>query len=343
MKRIIQNAWAGRSWLACLLWPVSAFYSLLVFTRKLLYRHGFLKSVKLPVPVIVVGNVVAGGGGKTPLVISLVQRLQNAGWRVGVVSRGYGRRSSAALEVLATTPIHDSGDEPMLIKRRTGAPVFVGLKRASTAMALLEAHPGTQVIVCDDGMQHHALQRDIEIVVFDNRGPGNGWLLPAGPLREPWPMTGHTIPHLVLHTGSKPAFDGFTSSRRLSDEALARDGTSIPLGTFQGQHVTALAAIANPDAFFEMLKSRGILLDQSISLPDHHDISLSDMQPSSNAIVLCTEKDAVKLFALESAAAMKILAVPLEFEPEPAFFRALDDLLSPLLSQLPSSHGTQTA
>ncbi len=231
----------------------------------------------------------------------------------------------------------------MLIKQKTGAPVFVGSKRAATAMALLEAHPGTQVIVCDDGLQHHALQRDLEIVVFDDRGTGNGWLLPAGPLREPWPATGNNIPPIVLHTGSKPAFGGFTSSRRLSEKALQRNGTSVPLSRFRGQHVTALAAIANPDAFFDMLKAGGILLDQGISLPDHHDISLADLQPAFDSTVLCTEKDAVKLFALASASAINILAVPLEFEPEPAFFRAFDDLLSPLLSQLPSGHGTQTA
>ncbi len=231
----------------------------------------------------------------------------------------------------------------MLIKQKTGAPVFVGSKRADAAKALLKAHPGTQVIVCDDGLQHHALQRDLEIVVFDDRGTGNGWLLPAGPLREPWPNTGKVIPQIVLHTGSKPAFGGLTSSRRLSEKAVSRDGTPVPLGKFRGQPVTALAAIANPDAFFEMLKAEGILPIQSIRLPDHHDISLADLSSAFDTTVLCTEKDAVKLFALASASTMDILAVPLEFEAEPAFFRTFDDLLSPLLSQLPSSHGTQTA
>lgn len=341
MRRVIQKAWMGRSALACLLWPLSLVYRAATSAHRHLYKAGILKSARVPVPVIVVGNVVAGGGGKTPLVIALVQRLQNAGMKAGVVSRGYGRQGAACQEVTLATPVLESGDEPMLIKRRTGAPVFVGVKRGAAARALLQAYPQTQVLVCDDGLQHYAMCRDIEIIVFDDRGTGNGWLLPAGPLRESWPALGDVTPRLVLHTGNKPAFEGFTSTRRLAANAVAMDGTLVPMSTFVGKPVVALAAIANPQAFFDMLGLGGIVLSQTIALPDHHPVSDADLQGIFDATILCTEKDAVKLVALPQTA--NVLAVPLEFEPEPAFFKALDALLIPLLSQLPLSHGTQTA
>lgn len=341
MSRAIQKAWAGRTGLACLLWPLSLVYRAVTGVHRQLYKAGIVKSARMPVPVIVVGNVVVGGGGKTPLVIALVQRLQNAGLKAGVVSRGYGRQATDSQEVTLTTPVFESGDEPMLIRRRTGAPVFVGVKRVAVARALLKAYPETQVLVCDDGLQHHALGRDVEIIVFDDRGTGNGWLLPAGPLRESWPTLGNVTPRLVLHTGNKPAFEGFTSTRRLADNAVSLDGTLVPMNTFGRRPVVALAAIANPQAFFDMLGLRGILLSQTIVLPDHHNISEADLQGVADATILCTEKDAVKLVASPQTAS--VLAVPLEFEPEPAFFSALDALLVPLLSQLPLSHGTQTA
>ncbi|MES2510983.1 MAG: tetraacyldisaccharide 4'-kinase [Pseudomonadota bacterium] len=343
MTRAIQKAWKQRGGLARLLWPVSVVYRLLAGLHRRLYQMGLLKSSRLPVPVIVVGNVVAGGGGKTPLVIALVQHLQLAGWQVGVVSRGYGRSGGDFQEVLTTTTARESGDEPLLIKRRTGAPVFVGSRRVAAAAALLQAHPGIDLIVCDDGLQHHALQRDLEIIVFDDGGVGNGWLLPAGPLREPWPNTKRNIPCLVLHTGRKPSFDGFKSSRRLATNAVGRDGTLLPLETLQRTPVSALAAIANPEAFFAMLTANDIALGQTISFPDHHRFTDADLQSCHSAILLCTEKDAVKLFDLAAPPSTQVLAVPLEFEPEPAFFSAFDALLRPLLSKLPSSHGHQTA
>lgn len=341
MKHAIQTAWSGRTGLACLLWPLSLLYEGAVAVRRQLYKAGILKSTRMPVPVVVVGNVVAGGGGKTPLVIALVQHLQKTGWEVGVISRGYGRLGATCQEVTLTTPVVESGDEPMVIKRRTGAAVFVGVKRVAAARALLRAYPGTHVIICDDGLQHHSLLRDIEIIVFDDRGTGNGWLLPAGPLRESWPTTGHVPPCLVLHTGNKPAFGGFTSTRRLADNAVAQDGTLVPMSSFRGRSVVALAAIANPPAFFNMLELRGILLDHTIALPDHHNISQTDFQDFFDATILCTEKDAVKLGSFQQMPV--VLAVPLEFQPEPAFFTAIDALLLPLLSQLPLSHGTKTA
>ncbi|RZI96001.1 MAG: tetraacyldisaccharide 4'-kinase, partial [Variovorax sp.] len=283
------------------------------------------------VPVIVVGNVVAGGAGKTPVVMAVVRHLQARGLRVGVVSRGYGRATSDCREVLASSSARDVGDEPALIHRLTGAPVFVAARRVEAARALLARHPGTDVIVADDGLQHLALARDIEICVFDDRGIGNGWLLPAGPLREHWPRRCD----LVLHTGDRPVFEGFTARRALADHAVRSDGTPMPLSALAGQTVVALAGIAKPESFFAMLHARGIAPVESIALPDHYDFD-SWRRPSHGAYSLvCTEKDAVKLWQVAPDA----LAIPLIFTPEPAFFSALDASLA----KLSSTDGHQAA
>ena len=341
MKQVLQKAWRTRSWLACALWPVAQIYGLLVQLRRTLYQRGLLPSQRFKVHVIVVGNVIAGGAGKTPLVMALVKHLQAKGLRVGVVSRGYGRSGHKSLEVGPNTPVDESGDEPALIQRATGAPVFVANRRAEALRDLLLTHPATAVVVCDDGLQHYALQRDIEIAVFDDRGVGNGWLLPAGPLREAWPARLRQGVDLVLHTGQKPVFEGFTAHRQLADHAVAPDGSRVPLTTLLRQPLVALAGIANPEAFFDMLKARGLTLEKTVPLPDHYDFSTDDLSAFTARTVLCTEKDAVKLFTLTGHAGQKLLAVPLEFSPEPAFLSALDALLAPLLSQLPSDHGHQ--
>ncbi|SFU50101.1 lipid-A-disaccharide kinase [Polaromonas sp. YR568] len=344
MKQTLQKAWLNRGWLACLLWPLAQVYGLLVHLRRILYRHGFLRSERSGVPVIVVGNVIAGGAGKTPLVIALVKHLQAQQLAVGVISRGYGRSSPDCVEVTSSSRVEEAGDEPALIQRATAAPVFVANKRTEALCALLAAHPSTAVVVCDDGLQHYALQRDIEIAVFDDRGIGNGWLLPAGPLREAWPARKHQGIDLVLHTGRQPAFEGFTSSRHLSNEAYAVDGKRVALASLRGRPLTAMAGIANPQAFFDMLKNSGLTLEATLALPDHHAFKGSDLAGLDGRTVLCTEKDAVKLFRLPEAARLDLWAVPLEFSPEPAFFAGFDALLaSRLSSPLPSKHGHQIA
>lgn len=344
MKQRLLKAWLVRDWLACLLWPLAQLHALLVRLRRALYRHGFFASERFATPVIVVGNVVAGGAGKTPLVMALVQHFQAQGLRAGVVSRGYGRAASAqkSLEVTPDTPVQASGDEPALIRRTTGAPVFVARRRADALRALLAAYPATDVVICDDGLQHYALARDIEIAVFDDRGVGNGWLLPAGPLREPWPERRHQGIDLVLHTGQQPAFEGFTSRRQLADYAVAADGHRIALAELRGQPLVALAGIASPEAFFAMLRARDLTLDVTLPLPDHHDFAPDALSAYAGRTVLCTEKDAIKLFALPRPSGLRLLAVPLAFSPEPAFFVALDKRLNPLFSALPSRHGHQT-
>jgi tetraacyldisaccharide 4'-kinase len=343
MRDALQQAWLIRGWTACLLWPISKVYGFATGVRRLLYRSGLLASAHVGAPVLIVGNVIAGGAGKTPLVIAVVHHFQCRGVRVGVLSRGYGRRSHGCLQVLAETPVFESGDEAALIRRATGAPVFIASKRVHAALALLDAYPETQLLVCDDGLQHYALRRDIEIAVFDDRGLGNGWLLPAGPLREPWPERSRQGADLVLHSGNSPAFEGYSASRQLADHAIALDGSKIPLASLRGAPVAALAAIASPGAFFAMLRSEGLTIEQTISLPDHYDFAGYRLPAKSCNTVLCTEKDAVKLFGLSSMAQVRLLAVPLRFTAEPAFFAALDALVAPLLSQLPSGNGHKTA
>lgn len=344
MKDLLLHAWSHRGWLACLLWPVSRLYGMVVYGKTWLYRVGIAHAARFPVPVIVVGNVIAGGAGKTPLVIAIVRHLQSKGLRVGVVSRGYGRLGTANTEVTPETPPGASGDEPALIRQATGAPVFVAARRAEAVASLLASHTTTDVVVSDDGLQHLAMGRDITIAVFDDRGVGNGWLLPAGPLREPWPVQPSRQIDLVLHTGQRPAFAGFTSSRALMPHGVAADGGVTPLAALAGTPLLALAAIARPDSFFGMLRQQGLQLDAAVALPDHHPLDTPDvdrlLQAHPGHTILCTEKDAVKLFRLPAAAHARVLAVPLDFTPEPAFFLALDRLLAPRLtaavSHLPS-------
>ena len=319
----LQRAWLRRGPLACLLWPLSLLYAALFAVRGWLYRLGWLRTERVPVPVIVVGNVIAGGAGKTPVVMAVVQHLQARGMTVGVVSRGYGRRTDDCREVLGDSDPQDVGDEPALIHHATKAPVFVARKRIDAARALLASHPATQVVVSDDGLQHLALGRDIEICVFDRRGIGNGWRLPAGPLREAWPRPCD----LVLHSGARPAFaGGYTATRALAYDALTGGGQRVPLATLAGRPLVALAAIARPEAFFDMLRARGLMLAETIALPDHFDFGSWQRPAATGRTIVCTEKDAVKVWRKAPDA----LAVPLHFAPSPEFFTALDAKLSSL-------------
>ena len=325
---------------ARLLWPLSLLYRVLTGLRRWLYAVGVFRPGRLPVPVIVVGNVVVGGAGKTPTVIALVQHLRALGWHPGVISRGYGRHSERVIDVGPDTPAAGSGDEPALIRRATGVPVFVARHRVDAAQALLAAHPQVNVLLCDDGLQHLALARDLSIAVFDERGTGNGWLLPAGLLREPWPPAPGTpfSPDLVLiqrredhPTTGVPSAAGvpvFHAVRRLADHAVGVGDQRISLEALQGQALTAVAGIARPAVFFDMLRARGLTLTREVALPDHADQAAYGalLTPPATTVV-CTEKDAVKLFALRPDGATQVRAdvwaIPLELAPEPAFFAAI--------------------
>jgi tetraacyldisaccharide 4'-kinase len=328
----LQRAWIHGGVLAWLFWPVSLVFRGLVAIRRALYAAGALPSEQVRVPVVIVGNVVAGGAGKTPVVLAVLEHLKARGLRAGVVSRGYGRATRDCREVFIDSAATDVGDEPQLLKRHSGVPVFVAIERPQAAKALLAAYPDTQVIVSDDGLQHYALQRDVEICVFDERGAGNGFLMPAGPLREPWPRA----VDLVLCHGAPPGIDGFAMQRRLADWAQRADGTRIELTALLGQPLKAIAGTASPGMFFRMLRERAINFVEWDALPDHY--AFDEPRPASEAAytLLCTEKDAAKLWRHRPDA----WAVPLHVRIDPAFFEALDRLLDAKLS---SRDGPQTA
>jgi tetraacyldisaccharide 4'-kinase len=344
IEKWLQSAWYKPTLLSLILliilWPLSQFYKLLAFLHKTLYKIGIFKTHKVSVPVIVVGNIVTGGGGKTPTVIALVQHLQAQNIKVGVISRGYGRTSTDCLEVKKDSKISDVGDEPANIFIASTAPIFVAKRRVEAATKLLKTYPETQVIISDDGLQHHALQHDIAITVFDDRGMGNGLLLPAGPLRESTVKESHS---LVLHTGNQAVkltnttARQFTAHRALASYALRVDGSQVSLSNLKtaSKPILALAGIANPEAFFDMLRESGLNFSETLALPDHYDFSydfnsgLGNKYASYNAI--CTTKDAVKLWQSAKIPFSEVLAIPLDFAPEPAFFAAFDAMLKPFI------------
>ncbi|MFM6991256.1 MAG: tetraacyldisaccharide 4'-kinase [Rhodoferax sp.] len=333
LSRALMRAWTGKGLLAVAMLPVAALYGALAALRRQLYRWNLLQSQAVPASVIVVGNVVAGGSGKTPTVIGLVRHLQAQGWRVGVVSRGFGRKTQDCQEVTANSTAEEAGDEPLLIQRASGAPVFVGRQRRQAAMALLAAHPDTEVIVCDDGLQHYGLARDLEVCVFDDRGCGNGWLLPAGLLREPWPRravasAGQSADRLlVLRTGGPALAGEFGARRALTAFATDRHGNARPLRelTAPGKPpVHAVAGIARPGLFFTMLRQEGVPLAHTQALPDHDSFAHFQPPDPQAAQLLCTEKDASKLWRV----APEAMFVALEQTIEPAFFATVDKHLA---------------
>lgn len=311
--------WQTTSFITYLLWPIEQLYKLAWFVRRSLFTLGFIQTHKLDATVIVVGNVVAGGGGKTPLTMAIVQRLTQQGHQVGVVSRGYGRMQDQVQLVNAQSTADEVGDEPLLIFQKCQVPVAVGANRVATAQQLLHQHPNIRFIVCDDGLQHAALQRDIEICVMDSMGIGNGHLLPAGPLRESWPRT----VDLLLHTQRRTLSEGFESTRQLSAQTINGLGQSIELTALQNQSVEVVCGIAKPKAFAHMLEERGIQIARFHALPDH--ANFSNWHASHPHLkLLCTEKDAIKLWATHPEA----FAVPLLFEPEMSFWQAFDALVN---------------
>lgn len=347
LAHALLRSWTHRGLAAHLLLPLSWLYQALSGLYRQLARWGYPKARRVQAMVIVVGNVVAGGAGKTPTVISIVQHLKAQGLQVGIISRGYGRHSSTCVEVGAYADPHAVGDEPALLRRATQVPVFVGRNRYEAASTLLAHYPQTQVIVCDDGLQHYRLVRDLEVCVFDDRGCGNGWLLPAGPLRERWPRAAlHHLGQdnsrlLVLHTGGQPAFEGFTARRHLAPYGVRQDGSTLPLQNAAGtKPLMAVAGIAQPEVFFAMLRALKLPLAHTLALPDHYDFDSFPRSFHERYQLICTEKDAVKLWHIAPDA----LACPLVQTAEPAFFHTLDASVARHLSApLSSTHGHQTS
>jgi len=318
---------------ARLLAPV---YGMVVGLRRGLYRRGWFKRHQVSVPVVVIGNVTAGGTGKTPLTIAVVQQLRQAGWTPGVASRGYGREQDRqARWVEAGTPAQLGGDEPVLIAWKTGAPVRVDRDRVAAARALVEA--GCDIVVCDDGLQHYRLARDVEIEVVDGRRRyGNGRLMPAGPLREP-AARARECDFRVVNLGqasdegeaATPAGFGEWQMRLRLEDAMPLDGARArPLAAFAGQRVHAVAGIAHPQRFFEMLRKRGIGVVPH-AFADHHQYQPGDFEFGSQLPVLMTEKDAVKC---RGFADDWMFSVPLHAELPAAFWVALLDRLGKLRS-----------
>ena len=309
--------WRNRNAITCLLWPFEAVYKMVWGVRQWAIRLGWIKQHRVNATVIVVGNVVVGGGGKTPLAMALVQRLVKQGFQVGVVSRGYGRAQTSLQIVNAHSLASEVGDEPLMIFQKCHVPVVVGAQRVAAARQLLQQFPSVNVLVCDDGLQHIALQRDIEICVLDATGLGNGHLLPAGPLREPWPRQ----VDLLLHTHQRTLPEGFESRRELSSFALTSEGKQVPTADLKLNPIEVVSGIAKPEAFLAMLKKGQFQIRHSTALPDHDNFQA--WKPSHPELpLLCTEKDAVKLWARFPQA----LAMPLVFEPEPSFWKAFDQL-----------------
>lgn len=287
-----QNFWARRGAANWALLPLSALFGAAVWTRRSLYRQGVLRSFPVSAPVAVVGNVTAGGGGKTPIVIALAEMLLRRGRRPGVASRGAAPLSP--LMVDDETPWDACGDEPLLIRRRTGAEVSVSASRAAAAQALAAA--GCDIVICDDGMQHYALRRDMEIcAVSAGFGLGNGWLLPAGPLREPRRRLDSC--DRILATGAGVFAHPRAESVSYETDgfyAAAMPGEIFPAARFAGRRVAAVAGIAHPERFFDSLRAAGIRISSCHALPDHGRMPDSRLAALDAEVVLMTEKDAVK-------------------------------------------------
>ena len=307
LEDFLTRAWTHRGWSARMLLPIACLFGALAAIRRWSYRVGISKVQRVPVPVIVVGNIFVGGTGKTPLTIWLVQTLQQAGYTPGVISRGYGGKNTVPQEVMASSLAKDVGDEPLLIAFRAQCPVVVGRDRIAAATTLLAAHPQVDVIVSDDGLQHYRLARDIEIVLFDARGVGNGWLLPAGPLREPasrrhdftvlngstekTPMPDdvfqmHLSGVMAEPLASSSIEEGHASSRALRSFSATTTG-------FSPARILAAAGIGHPARFFAQLSHAGLQFEE-MPLPDHYDFLENPFADIAADVILITEKDAVK-------------------------------------------------
>ena len=350
LARWLTGQWAGPGigWGARLLQALSWLYAGLAWGHRALYRSGLRASGRAPVPVLVVGNLVAGGAGKTPTVLVLVELLRRQGWTPGVISRGHGRQGDGVQAVDRLSPATEVGDEPLLIHLRTGAPVVVGRNRLAAAHALCQAHPGVDILVADDGLQHHRLQHDAALWVFDDRGVGNGLRLPAGPLREALPSA---LPAqtLVLYNAARPStpLPGLIGQRRLSGvlpldawwrgEPAPTDGGWPAL---HGRPLLAAAGLARPEAFFVMLEALGLTIHR-LPLPDHARFDTLPW-PAGTPDVVVTEKDAVKLVPSRSTGTFtgtRVWVATLDFQPEPAFADALRALCAPF-KRAPAAHKT---
>ncbi len=338
--------WQGRGICARLLYPLSALHGLARAVAVGAYRIGLKRAQRVGLPVVVIGNLYAGGTGKTPLLIEVVRSLRQRGWHPGVVSRGYGGSATQACLVSAASSASECGDEPLLIASATGAPVAIGRDRVAAARLLHNTHPSCDVLITDDGLQHRRLARDVEIAVIHPRGLGNGWLLPAGPLRDP-PRRLRQVdavvfngrvqpvrifsPFFRMHTSIVEAYSLARPERRVMLADLAHSQTRAPL------HVLAACGIGTPEQFFLMLKELGLRFDP-LALPDHFAFRGNPFPLAGYERILITEKDAVKC-RVDRALAHdeRLWVVPLRASLDPQ----LTDLIESRLQG--ASHGSAPA
>jgi tetraacyldisaccharide 4'-kinase len=305
----IERIWRRRGLFAWLLLPVGIVFLIVASLRRLFYRLGVLTVVRAPVPVVVVGGITAGGAGKTPLVLWLVTELARRGKRPGVVSRGYGGEFEGVREVNPDDRASTVGDEPLLIRRRGACPVFVGRRRADAARALLSKHD-CDVIVCDDGLQHYGLARDVEIAVVDRRGAMNGWPLPAGPLREPASRLAEVDAVVANGWSGSAGFRMTVAGARF--ERLNDPTRTCTPADLAGQRLHAVAGIGEPQRFFDYLTGLGLEF-AAHGFPDHHRYAAGELDFDGDAI-LTTEKDAVKF---DDLARLPVWVLPVSATVEP--------------------------
>ncbi|MDO6385793.1 tetraacyldisaccharide 4'-kinase [Uliginosibacterium sp. 31-12] len=331
-------AWWSRRSPAAILWlPLAGLFLAVSALRRLAYRSGWLRYERLPVPLIVVGNIAAGGSGKTPVVIWLAAALKARGFTPGILSRGYGGTARVPTAVLADSDPEIVGDEPVLLARRTGCPMWVGRDRVAAGRALLGAHPEVDVLMTDDGLQHYRLARSAEIVVLDETILGNRWPLPAGPLREPLGRLKEA--HLLICNGPlSPALQALLPPQPRVDMVLTpgrfwrlgEPSETCSAADLAGRRLHAAAGIGNPERFFATLAAMGLELSSTRSFGDHHAYTREDLAVPAGELLLLTEKDAVKCATFAPAESW---VLPVEACIADA---ALDHLLERL-------HGSETA
>lgn len=294
--------WQQRGPLALMLLPFAALFAAVSALRRATWRYGFRTADRVGIPVVVVGNITAGGTGKTPLTLWLARFLMDHGYHPGIISRGYGAKNSHARAVPPDGHPKDYGDEPCLLAQRTGCPVWVGTNRVNVADGLLAAHPETDVIISDDGLQHYRLARDFEIAVIDGAlGLGNGWPLPAGPLREPASRL-ETVDAVVINGDDSTQVWPRALRMQLQGETfrnLLHPQQTVSAGHFSGRRVHAIAGIGNPQRFFAQLGRMGISC-MPREFPDHHAYTATDLAFAGDEEIVMTEKDAVKCAAFAS-------------------------------------------
>ncbi len=316
IEATLAREWQRRGPLAWALTPFAAVFGAIAAGRRAAFAAGWKETVDPGVPVVVVGNVTVGGTGKTPTVIALVDALRANGFHPGVVSRGYGAEVRDPTAVTPTSPASRGGDEPLLIARRTRAPVVVCPDRIAAIRALRAAHPAVDVVISDDGLQHYRMARTVEIVVFDHRLGGNGFLLPAGPLREP--LSRHRDATLVNDPYSRalPPWPDTFALRLAPGDAWHLDTPARrrPLTQFAGERVLAAAGIGAPERFFATLRGAG-LAPATRALPDHYAFAENPFAHDDADVILITEKDAVKLGASWRDARLWVVPVEAALDP----------------------------